>query len=55
MAEESVKNLVGKTLFIITRPKSVLPAQADSMLTQSQTNVYLALRTVLFAELVMEY
>jgi hypothetical protein len=55
MAEESVKNLVGKTLFIITRPKSVLPAQADSMLTQSQTNAYHALRTVHFAELVMEY
>jgi hypothetical protein len=54
MAEESVKNLVGKTLFIITRPKSVLPAQAD-MLTQSQTNAYHALRTVHFAELVMEY
>ncbi len=55
MAEASVKNLAVKILFIITRPKSVLHALVDSMLTRSQTNVYLALRTVLFAKLVMEY
>ena len=55
MAKASARSPVVKTLYIITRLKSVLLAPAGSMLTLSQVDVFHALRIVLFAKQIMEF
>ena len=55
MVKASARSRVVKTLYIITRLKSVLLAPAGSMLILSQVHVFNALRIALYAKQIMEF